>query len=178
MKSKITKYLLVFSLTLSFVSTAVAFALTFQAIGLDQGLRIGEIESEETLRSHGVEPIKFSLGRPTYQYLAFHYGWLLIDFMAILIGSLFAISSNLNRARLLLFTSLSFLASIHAILTVRRMLIDKSLVSSWFYDAPRNYLAKITMYYDWMFLTFVILLVFAQVLVLLSFFRSSAQNET
>lgn len=178
MKSKFTRSLLVFSITLSFISGVVAFALTFQSIGLDQGLEIGEVESDEKLRSYGVEPIRFSSGLGTYRYLAYHYGWLLTDFIAILIGNLCALAFSLNRARLLLLTSLSFLVSIHAILNVRRMLIDKNLVVTWFYDASRNYLAKITIYYDWMFLTFIILMVIAQILVLVSSFRSSTHNES
>jgi hypothetical protein len=155
---------------LALCSFLLCFAISFQSVGLSQGLGIGDRALEEYRTQKGEELIVFSgQGFNTYDRIAIEYGWLSFLFGLI---ALVSAARLLIRTQRLLYLACSTvgLSSLLILYKLRQLILDKSMVEDLFFEAPRNHLLKLTVDYDWILVALTLSIILA--LILPSLFNS------
>ncbi|MGQ0540284.1 MAG: hypothetical protein ACT4O9_00370 [Blastocatellia bacterium] len=157
------KVLLTFSLAITISAFLLSFAISFQSRGLDQGLVIGEHQLDEFQAKLGVEKIIFSIhGYRTYELFASSYG--LISFLfALILGAIIAQLILTKRRQLLVFIFiLNSLVSAPILYNLRFLIRDKQMVEESFWETPGNAFARLTISYDWVLVSFVLIILCLQ----------------
>ena len=138
---------LIFALGGFFLSAA----LSFQSVGLAQGLTIGDTQLEEYRAQQG---IRFSgQGYETYDRVASEYRMLALLFFIVAGLCLVQLIFGERLGMLIPVSCLLFSAMI--VINLQAQIRDKSLIEEWVLDAPRNGFFKMTMTYDWVLVVLV-----------------------
>lgn len=129
-----------------------SFAISFQSLGLGQGLKIGDAEVEQIQHGRGKNPFGYTV-QNTHQRMASDYGAISAFFLLIAVTAAVQILfGNLKQ----ILPPLVSMASAAVVANFLRILIqDKHGVEESFYEAPRNTIVKLTLAYDWFFLILV-----------------------
>ena len=140
-------------LTVAGIIFVISLAISVQSFGIDQGRRIGEMETEETLRTYNIDRPQFSAdGLRTYVYLSEKYGFICL-YIALALGSglISRLNIKFNDWSSILFSSMGILGSALSLSVLYGMIRDNSFVATWVWEVPRNAFAKMTIGYDWFF---------------------------
>ena len=159
----------------------LSFAMTFQSLGLSQGLNIGDKELDEYRESIGQNTIKFSVsggkGCGTYCELAARYG--LVSSLFLMVGAAAAFQRRNQSPRRKAIAGIVILTSSGFVLCILWGLIRiKQWVDEGFWEAPRNAFAQLTITFDWVLVPLTIMIASLQMALLFSFakeFRSIAR---
>jgi hypothetical protein len=149
----------------------ISFAITFQSIGLSQGLNIGDKEFEEYLRRIELDQISFTVfggtcaaycsvsGGPCgeYCYLSSIYAIICFLFTVILVASLLWTCSRNTRTMPIVFMP-TMIALALMLYNLQFLLRTKLIEESFFRGIPRNAFAELTITYDWVFISLAVFL--------------------
>jgi hypothetical protein len=130
----------------------VSFALSFQSLGLGQGLEIGDAELERILYGEGKNPFSVSV-ETTHRRMASDYAAISVSFVLIAVIGAFQLLSR--RFKQVAFPLLSIASAAVGANFLRVLIRDKTSVEDFFYQAPRNEFVKLTIAYDWFLLVLV-----------------------
>lgn len=134
----------------------ISFAISFQSLGLGQGLEIGDAELERIRYGEGENPFGYSV-QNTHQRMASDYGAISAFFLLIAVTA--AVQILFARLRQILLPLFSIASAAVAANFLRILIQDKTGVEESFYEAPRNAFVKLTIAYDWFFLILIAVVV-------------------
>lgn len=159
------------SLPIAVLGLLISFAVTFQSIGLAEGLRIGDREFVEHKRSNGEPVIQFSGGDGnSYDHVGPLYAWMSILFGVISITTGFQLlRSKRSYGWVVLIMTCCMLISY----LLSRLLRDKHAVDETFYDVSRNGFLSTTITLDWLLLGIAVSILVLQAIPI----ASSAMNR-
>jgi hypothetical protein len=161
------QFLLKLVLVIAGVVFVFSLAIASQSYGLEQGLQIGELETDEILASHDIKTPQFAVdGTRTYVYLHHRYTLICFYLSMVIVGCLFAFDRKNKDLGGIVSTAFGAIGSLLSLYVLKGMIRDNSLVSPYFWDVPRNAFAKITIFYDWVFVALIILIFLFQLIVL------------
>ena len=161
------------ALLLAFMGFLISFGLCFQSIGRDQGALIHEQLMDEHRVANGEETVSFSVSGPrTYEYLRSHYGLIALFFGAFFVAKMSESTSFYKELSGKVISQVTCFSSLILVsLNLRTLLVDKSLVDEYFWAAPMNNFARLTITYDWLLVTTVFILAGLQVVSLVQILK-------
>ncbi len=150
------------SLGLALIAFIICLSLSFESYGFDAGYELAQKKYENPIGK-----INFSDHGPrTYEYLAEKYGlitWFLVIF---LIGKSLELKSIYKNVGAKILSQTLCFSSLGLILyQIRRLILDKSLVDTAFWNEPYHILFHKSVSFDWIILSIALTLSVIQIII-------------
>ncbi len=152
------KKLALISLPVAVLGVLICVAITFQSIGMSQGLDVGDRALREYQLEKGENIIDFGVAiENSYDYVGRRYLWQSMLFGIVAAAIIFQL-----RARDWVSTYAALgtvcLSCLLIVYIASKLISDKGMVEGSFYDDPRNAFLRQTITFDWLLIGIAIVL--------------------
>lgn len=164
------------SLLFAFAGFLISFGISFQALGLDQGMVIHERLMDEHRIESGEQILSFSAdGQRTYGYFSNHYGNLTFFFVLVILAQL--LEMTLVAKLKVVWRIISFGSLLIILNMLRNDLREISYVEPFVWDALQTTVAKSWLHYPWILGGITLTIVFLQLVALVPWLGSKKMPE-